>query len=222
MRRFQIYACIVTVVLVCSAALVSTASRAGTMRIKEDYKDIPMKAAQWNGENGDPDVASMKILTTASILTRRYNNDMGDVVDLSIVYAQNIGDLHQPEKCMEGTGFRRSTRIPVWITPNNGKKHEATLVVFTDSTGSEIIMIYWFYIDGKAVPNMGNKSSAFWHFLWSGAKPCAMIKYTTTSITGVDDAKRVSLSLASYIDSSVLDVVKGTPELEPSNLAVEK
>lgn len=200
----------------------STVSRAGMMRIKGNYDGIPLEISQWKGENENPDLTSLKMLATASILARRYKNDMGDVADLSIVHAQNLGDLHQPEKCMEGTGFKRSKKTSVWITPNNGKKHEATMVVFADNNGNEVVMIYWFYIDSKIASNMDNKGTAFWHFLWSGAKPCAMIKYTTSSVTGEDDAKKVLLSLAGYIDSSVLDVVKVTPALEPNNLAVDR
>lgn len=222
MQRFQIYACVTTIVLICGAFLLNAVPSVGMMRIKENYNGIPMKVAAWKGENGKPDLKSLEMLTTSSILARRYYNDIGDIVDLSIVYAQNLGDLHQPEKCMEGTGFKRTKKVPISITPENGKKHKATMVVFADSTGSELVMIYWFYIDGKVVPNMSNKSSALWHSLWSGAKPCAMIKYTTSSITGEDNAKRVALSLAGRIDSYVLDVVKCTPEFEPSKLALER
>lgn len=223
MQRFQINALIVTIIMICWALLCGVISPVGKMRIKENFSEIPMKIAGWTGTNGRVDLLSIEMLKSASILSRNYQNELGENVDLSIVYAFNLGDLHQPEGCMAGTGFQRSKKIPLWITPKGREKHEATAVVFGNNMGEELVMIYWFHIDGKIRPVMDNKWSAFMHAIWSGNKTCAMIKYTAISVTGEEDAIKLALSLAEQMDPYVIDLVKNTNlEFEPSDLALEK
>jgi len=223
MQRFQINALIITAIMIFWALLCGVISPVGKMRIKENFSEIPIKIANWNGSNMQVDLLSIEMLKSASILSRRYQNDLGETIDLSIVYAFNLGDLHQPEKCMEGTGFKRTKKVPIWIAPNGKEKHQATAVTFSNNMGEELVMVYWFHIDGRILPDMGNKWSAFMHAIWSGNKPSAMIKYTTTSLTGEEDAIELALSFAKHIDPYVIDLVKETNiKFEPSELAIKK
>jgi EpsI family protein len=221
MPRFQIYACIVAVVIIAWASIVCvTPFTDPRLRITEDFHTIPMTIPGWSGIDQAPDVRSLGILTTCSILGRSYKDNQGNEVGLSIVYGRDLGDFHQPENCMRGAGWTVTGLQTVEMHPKGLPAHKATLVTLqNESQMEEMMMVYWFYMAGQISPTMNkNKVAAILEgFGKKGLQPSAMVKFYATISMDNAYARKNIMEVGETLEASILDTVKKQPKYEQSD-----
>ncbi len=218
MPRFQIYACFLAVILVAWSVVTNIVpTLSGGMRIAEDFKEIPLTINDWYSEGNLPvDKLSLSMLSTCSILNRDYIKSDGNRSNLSIVYGREIGDFHQPEFCMQGSGFHSIKSSLVTMRPKGMKPFLATAVTMTNDV-QDIVMIYWFYMGGNLAPKMGmEKFKAIWLALRGGVlPPSAMVKFTTPIIVDDEMAIKNSVQLCELLAPSIIKMAKKPPKFEP-------
>lgn len=219
MPRLQLYAVVLTLTLVGWAVLVGMVPpMAAGMRVDEDFKAVPMKVGDWTGTDSSFDAETYKMLPTCSLLSREYVNGVtGDRVSLSIVYGRDLGDFHQPEICMEGSGWKRTTSITVWLHPKGAAPHKASVISLTNGY-QDIVMVYWFYMGGEVSSSMGReKIRALIEGLRGGLRPSAMVKFTTPVSVDEESARKAATGLSELLGKSIVDVVKRPPKYKPSD-----
>jgi len=220
MPRFQVYACVLSAIVIAWAGLVSLVKpTAAGMRIVEDFAEIPLRVADWQGTSEEEfDRQSYSILTTCTVASRSYVDQSGNRAELSIVYGRDLGDFHQPEICMQGSGWKPTKSRTVWLNPVGGRRHAATGVTLTDGT-SDIVMVYWFYMGGRISPVLGQaKLRTFWlAVLGKELKPSAMVKFTAPVSIDEDTALRSAMRLSELLEKSIVDIVSKPARYEPSD-----
>lgn len=219
MQRFQVYAGLLTLILIGWAALVGfVPSMSGGMRIDEDFSEIPTKIAGWEGTDSPTGERTYELLPTCSILSREYVDGFGNRVSLSIVYGRELGDFHQPEFCMEGVGWKRTSSGLVWIRPKTGKPHRATVISLSNDF-EDIVMVYWFYMGGQTAPSMGKqKALALLDALASGElPPSAMVKFTAPILVDLKSAQETAVKMAEMLDKSIIDMARKPPKFVSSS-----
>lgn len=73
---------------------------------------FPTKVGDWTaGKNlpQDPDV--MKILSTATIMSRNYKNKAGQEINLTLITGTEYSDFHSPLACFPAHGFALSNQV---------------------------------------------------------------------------------------------------------------
>jgi hypothetical protein len=219
MSRFQIYAGILTVTLIFWAVLVTvTPTVSGGMRISEDFSGIPMSADGWHGTAGQfaGSRTVYDTLRTCSLLTRTYTHDSGATGELDIVLGLDLGDFHQPEVCMSGAGWQRVSQNTITVHPKGMPEHEATLDVLRNDMGGDIVLLYWFYMGGKATPTLGSKLQQMVRDVFTTPEPSAMVKFTTVINGDEGAAKRDAIALCETLEKSIVDVARKKPKYEDS------
>ncbi|MBI2841780.1 MAG: EpsI family protein [Armatimonadetes bacterium] len=224
MPRFQIYAGLLMLIMVAWAGLVGMVPpMAAGLRVEEDFKGIPMEVGDWSGLEDRFDLATYKILRTCSLLSREYVDDAGNRVNLSIVYGRDLGDFHQPEICMEGSGWKRTNSSSAWLNPVGGERHKASVVTMTNGY-VDIVMVYWFYMAGQVSPSMGKeKVRALLEGLQGGQlQPSAMVKFTAPIIVDEETARKSAMRLSELLGQSIVDVASKPPKYVQSELVLEQ
>lgn len=224
MPRFQVNACIVTAILVGWAVLVGFVPPiAAGMRVREDFSGLPLKVGEWTGTNSPSDREVLGQLTTCSILARDYQDSYGTSVTLSIVYGRDLGDFHQPEICMSGSGWKPSGSKVVEIHPKRGEPFKATAVTLTNDL-DQIVMVYWFYMAGKLSPGMGKgKLDALKEgLLGRGLDPSAMVKFTSIVVSDEESSRKLDIKLCEELTPYIVDVVSKPAKYEPSDKALKE
>lgn len=218
MRRIQVYACVVTIIILSWAVLVGMVPpMSAGQRISEDFESIPKHVEGWDGVNQSFDQGVYGILKTCSILQRIYRNGSGENVALSIVYGLDLGDFHQPEICMQGSGWKTMSRKTIWLSPKNEEKHKATVVRLSNDLDSDIVMIYWFYMNGEICASM-EKQGALMSVIRGGElKPSAMVKFTTSIDVDEETAIKSASTLSELLGKSIVDMAKKKPKFVPSD-----
>lgn len=220
MQRFQINAFVVTVVLAGWAVLVGFVPPiAAGMRINEDFSGIPKTVGGWTSTDEPYDKTTLAILPTCSLLGRTYTDpSTGNSVNLSVVYGRDLGDFHQPEICMNGSGWKLIRSRIVEIHPKGLDAFSATAVTMTNDL-DEIVMVYWFYMAGKLSSEMGSKKiDALRQALFGqGLEPSAMVKFTSAVITDEDSARETDIKMCEELTQSIVNVVSRVPKYEPSD-----
>lgn len=207
MPRFQVYAYVLTGILVVWAAVGGFVySMSAGMRVSEDFKDIPVRAADWVGTDGEFDRQTYDALPTCSLLTRDYVDRLGDKVNLLIVYGRDLGEFHQPEICMQGLGWKRTGGGTVWLQPKGGTRRQATVVTMTNDYQDQV-MIYWFHMGGEVSPVMVKQSALWPALLGQGLQPSAMVKFTAPVATDEESARQCAIRLAELLTQPIINVV---------------
>jgi EpsI family protein len=223
MPRFQVYAIILTAIVAGWAVAVSVVpSMSAGMRVTEDFKCIPSTIGDWSGTDIEQDKQTLKSLPTCSVLSRRYNDYAGNSVELSIVYGRELGDFHQPEICMEGSGWKRTGSETMWLHPKGGKPHQAKLITMTNDY-QDIVIVYWFYMGGKISYKMDSEklTALFKALLGGDLVPSAMVKFVAPIIVDEETSRKSAISLAELLDASIIGMAKKKPKYEPSSKALE-
>ncbi len=194
-------------------------------RIVEDFAGVPLRVGEWEGENMPPKINDLRILSTASILSRVYTNSMGDQAWVSILFGLDLGDFHQPEVCLKGTGLTVTESKFVTIKPKGLPAHKAALLTLTHERGEgEGVMLYWFYMAGKNVPVMGgSKVRALWDQMFGkGVQPSAKVMVQMYPIYDRSIAEKQVIDLAERLEPSVLKVLSKEPRYEPSDALIKR
>lgn len=218
MPRFQVNAVIVAVIFIAWAIATGLLPPAKGGRIVEDFSSIPMNIAGWYGTNGTFEKTIYEQLPTCSLLSRNYVNIEGNSVNLDIVYGRELGDFHQPERCMQGSGWKPETSKVVWLHPKGSKPHQATLITITGDY-HDMVMVYWFYMGEKLSPSMGGSKMRAVLNAMLGRKvaPSAMVKFTTTTDWSKEFAEKNAVELAEQLGPYIVKMVKKTPKYESSD-----
>lgn len=217
MSRFQNYACSLTVIVIIWAILVGLYPPDTKGRIAEDFSSVPTELAEWYSLEGKFDLDTYKALPTCSLLDREYRDNNGNTVYLTIVYGRNIGDFHQPERCMEGNGWYAVTSKTILIRPKGLKPHKATVVRLTNKLHPDLVMVYWFYMAGDIVPA---KSKQGLLVLLEGlfktdVAPSAMVKYTAIIDSSEEEAENSAIRLAEELGKYIVDMASRPVKYEP-------
>ncbi len=216
MPKFKLYAIVFLLVVVgwaVTIAVVPTMSRG--LRIAEDFSSIPAEFGEWTSHDRAKDLKTLNVLRTCSILDRDYTDQYGNLVNLSIVYGQELGDFHQPENCMEGVGWRRTSSRLIEVRPVSGSPFTAKAIVMTNDI-HDIVTVYWFYMGGRVVNTMGTqKLKTLMHALVGGdMPPSAMIKFSTMVEVDEETAIERALALCQELAPSIIDMASREPKWE--------
>lgn len=226
MRRVYVFTAVLMVLMVGWAILAYSMPYINpSRRIVEDFSGVPLKVEGWNGTNMPPKIGDLRILSTASILSRVYENEMGDQAWVSILFGLDLGDFHQPEVCLKGTGLAVTGSKIVTIRPKGLPAHKAALLTLTHERGEgEGVMLYWFYIAGRSVPVMGgSKVRALWDQMFGeGIKPSAKVMIQMFPIYDRDSAEKLVIDLAEKLEPSMHEVLSKKPRYEPSDALIKR
>lgn len=224
MQRLQIYACLVTAIMVGWAVLVGVVpSMSAGLRVDEDFSEIPLSIGKWDGaEGGEFDDKTYRLLPTCSLLSRDYIDDLGNRVNLSIVYGRELGDFHQPEICMEGVGWKRTGSRQLWLKPKDGKQHKATVITMTNDF-QDIVMVYWFYMGGDLAPSMGKEKlrALVQGLVFGKLSTSAMVKFTAPVIVDEESAEESAVRLAELLDRPIIEMADKPVKFVPSDAMFE-
>lgn len=218
MPRFQVNAVIVAVIFIAWAIATGLLPPAEGGRIVEDFSSIPTDIAGWYGTNGTFEKTIYEQLPTCSLLSRDYIDSEGNGVNLSIVYGRELGDFHQPERCMQGSGWKPETSRVVWLHPKGSKPHQATVITMK-SDYHDLVMVYWFYMGEKLSPTMGGSKMRAVMNAMLGRKvaPSAMIKFSANADWSRESAEKNAVGLAEQLGPHIVKMVKKTPKYESSD-----
>jgi EpsI family protein len=140
---------------------------------------------------------------------RDYVNSEARLVNLTVVYGMDIADIHKPEYCFEGQGWKELANGTTSIKPASGPSHPARQLLLQDTDGEQVVCIYWY-----AGKYGASESLATQRFnVWKGALtlgrvyPSALVRISAAVTDGVGQARRDALSLASLIDSPITQMV---------------
>jgi len=226
MRRIYVFTAILTALMVAWAILAYSMPYINpSRRIVEDFSGVPLKVEGWEGTNMPPKISDLRILSTASILSRIYTNDMGDQAWVSVLFGLDLGDFHQPEVCLKGTGLTVTGSKFVTIRPKGMPAHKAAMLTLTHERGEgEGVMLYWFYIAGQSVPVMGgSKVKALWDQMFgSGIQPSAKVMVQMFPIYDRETAEKQAIDLAEKLEPSVYKVLSKKPRYEPSDALIKR
>lgn len=117
MRQTQLHAYILIAMLgVALAGILSAKPLTLSGRPKTDFGMIPMAMDGWNGVRGGFDAQTKKLLPSCSLLHVPYTNlQRASAVELAVVYGTDLGDFHQPETCLQGSGLRILSKRTVLV-----------------------------------------------------------------------------------------------------------
>lgn len=207
MRKVQKHAYILAGVFLLWSVAYSFCKPTGSAgRVVEDFKDIPLQIGDWHGIELEFDEVTKNALKHCALATRDYENEQGYDSNMSIVYGVDLGDFHQPEYCMEGQGWKRtSSRI---IKLPSEQPHNVVITTMSNDY-QQIVMMYWFAMEGRTTTVLGShKKDAFISRLkGEELKPSAMVRMITPIIDDVENAEKLTIDLASKLDPYINKIV---------------
>jgi EpsI family protein len=114
---------------------------AGTARITE----FPMRVGEWTAQDVRLDPRVYDLLETDNLIMRDYKNELGDVVNLYVIYSESNRKVsHPPEICLQGEGGTVVEKADVRISPGI----MATQLILEKRDNQEAVL-YW-YKTGKS------------------------------------------------------------------------
>ncbi len=181
-------------------------------RPNQTFEDIPLHVGDWGGERGDFDEVTKAALPSAALFLAEYVNSSGDLVQLAIIYGQDLGDFHQPEYCLEGQGWRTLEKRHFSLKEKDGFTHTAVEMHQTMSLQDQIV-IYWFATEGKATTELGKHKIkvSFDRIFSKKVKPSALIRFIAPVRTDPERASKAARELASEIGPTIREVLQATP-----------
>jgi EpsI family protein len=220
MRQVQKYAVLLAGILILWLAVQASVKPVqGGGKVIEDFHEIPLQVGQWSGVEQPFDDVSKKALPYSALLSRDYENERGYDSNLSIVYGVDLGGFHQPEYCMEGSGWKRNQSRVVKV--NSASPHDAVILNMYDGY-SKIVVLYWFATEGTTTTVLGKQKVAalMGRIAGSKMKPAAMIRLITPIVNDVKSAEELTLDLAATLDPYINKTLAKPPVFEDRGKAV--
>lgn len=208
MRKFKrniVWVIIFTAAWAAATILLRPATVLG--RVDESFDSIPRNIGGWVGTDIDPGDSALAI-PNSSVLMRNYANHSGQTVTLAVVYGFDLSDIHKPEYCMEGSGWRAIAGRVVVIDPTSAPEHGAKLLTLRAPDSSKILCLYWFAGPGGSTHEFSSRKLAvFLNALSGRAVPTALVRLTMpVSVNGHEEEQRM-MDLARMLDGHVFELV---------------
>ena len=145
---------VVIIALVVVFAFVLKIELGGRKILSEiDLDKIPLELSGWEGRDIELPQSVYEILETKDVLSRRYEDKEGGVLDLSIVYSgHDRQSFHPPEVCYLGGGIELIAKSKENI-PLEGGAGLKTNKLIMKSSGGTIKAWYWFLVGDRFVDN---------------------------------------------------------------------
>jgi EpsI family protein len=214
MRAVQRNAVGVAVILVVFAAL-TFFIRPTTLlgRVVESFDGIPKVLGEWNGRDLDSTSAAAA-LPNSSTLFRDYYDSSGRRANLTIVYGLDIADIHKPEYCFESQGWTQVQSKTFMLRPPKGPAHPAKIMLLNSRQGPTVCL-YWYAGQGGARGDLAVQRFDAWKsaFMSRKVRPSALVRILVPVTVSEADAENVALSLAGYVDASVMRMVAKQPKI---------
>jgi EpsI family protein len=220
MRKLQIYAFILTgIFLLWLGAHAVIQPTQGAGKVIESFSEIPLTVGDWTGEDYPMDEVSIKFLPNCSLFNRIYSNSGGYSSNLTMVYGVDLGDFHQPEFCLEGQGWKRTTLESVEI--KSQKPHKAIMLTMTGDY-QNIVVLYWFASRGSTSVVLGrHKYKEFLERLSNKSlQPSALVRFISPIEGDLEQTKRHTLELAEELDPHIMKMLSKPPVFKFSEKAV--
>jgi len=190
MRKIQLHACVLTVVL----GLALIAAKSGkplslTGRPDTTFEAIPMELAGWVGQDMQFAKTTYDLLPTCSLLLRYYEHEsVYAPIELAIVYGTDLGDFHQPEMCLEGQGLRSVYKGKVLIRDTDGSSFEGVKLIAESEDYHRHAFVFWFAGSETTSTFLGTyKLKIFMNRLLARkVQPSALVRLST-EVTDSDD-----------------------------------
>lgn len=215
MRSIQRNAAIVAVIAIILAALTLFVRPVTILgRIVESFDSIPMSLQGWTGQDVDPGTAP-QLLPNSSILMRDYSNGDGQQANLTIVYGLDIADIHNPEYCFAGQGWKTLASRTILLRPTSGSAHPVKLLLLNDGRGNRYVGMYWYAGEGGARDTVAAQRFQSWRsaFLSGKVRPSALVRILAPVTENQQASEKAALSLASSVDAPILQMVSRQPKI---------
>lgn len=125
----------------------------GKITSEIDLSKIPFKLNGWEGKDTILPDSVYEILETTDVLSRRYTDKQGGVLDLSIVYSgHDRQSFHPPEICYLGGGIELIDKSKENIPLQGGVGLKTNKLVMKSQEGT-IKAWYWFLVGDRFVDN---------------------------------------------------------------------
>ncbi|MCL6520214.1 MAG: EpsI family protein [Armatimonadetes bacterium] len=173
-------------ILLAAARLVKPFAHEG--RVVTSFEGIPKTIGSWTGVDRQFDEEVKKQLPGSSLLWRDYTDRDGNIVSIAIVYGTALGIFHQPEMCLQGSGWtildEGDTKIPV----NSGTSITAKYFVMENEYVGKSAGVYWFSTRGMTSTFLGTHKTQLYLYriLRRKIEPSALVRFT--SMVQSDDA----------------------------------
>lgn len=109
----------------------------------QNVDSVPKRIGFWVGTDVDPG-PSARFLPRSKVLMRKYHDLAGGEFILTIVCGSDLADMHRPEYCLEGAGWRTESSETVEINPKSGKSFRARLLRVRAPNSRRLACLYWF------------------------------------------------------------------------------
>jgi EpsI family protein len=113
-------------------------------RFSADLASLPMTIGSWQGETAPVDAEVEKSLEADGLISRIYTGEMGDTVQLLVVYRKygRRGFVHRPEMCFPAAGYEIVSKSLTTV-PYHGRKVQATKII-AQKDGGSVVILYWY------------------------------------------------------------------------------
>lgn len=215
LQRNAVLTLLISVGFACAVLFVRPSNLLG--KVMEKFDDIPMALSGWKGENIDiSDYTAF--VPNSSLLMRDYTSKDGKTANLTIVYGLDVSDIHNPEYCFEGQGWKVLEKKIVTVHPVSGKPHPARATLLDDATGEWVMSVYWFTGPHGPKIDLAHQRMQVWRHVFASRRvqPSAVVRILVPVIDGKEAALRDALAVASAVDDPVTRMVKRKPTILPA------
>jgi EpsI family protein len=190
-------------------------------RVVERFDAIPMSVNGWNGRDVDPGIAP-QLLPNSSVLTRDYHNAEGESANLTIVCGLDIADIHSPEYCFAGQGWGRLATRTILLRQASDVVHPVRLLLLNDAGSGHYVCVYWYAGPDGSKDTLSSQRFESWRsaFLTGRVRPSALVRILVRVSGDQQAAEKAALSLASYMDNPIQEMVSREPRTVDARRAI--
>ncbi|MDO8589563.1 MAG: EpsI family protein [Armatimonadota bacterium] len=189
-------------------------------RVVEKFDDVPRAIGEWIGRDADSR-QSARLLPNSAVLVRDYYNGSGRQANLLIVYGLDIADIHDPQYCFEGEGWKVIAGQTVKLQPASGPAHPARMTLLQRSGGGYTVGIHWYASPNGSKDTLAAQRLDIWKnaLLSRRVHPSALVRILVPVTEGQNTAELDALSLAFYLDEPVVRMVSRSANAAPADMA---
>ncbi len=124
---------------------------------QETLGRLPLRIAEWQGQDVPMDADVIAATDTDACLSRRYEKEDGaKAVSLWVASGVQVRDLmpHRPEVCYVGNGYTLASQRVEELSPTSDLSFKCNVMGFSRGT-DRVIVVYYYIVDGQYCQNVG-------------------------------------------------------------------